>query len=71
MKRLVVNVLYLSSIYPKFDGTRPTLSIGAWAQYVLDTFATVDEAVTVLKDEPFQLGVLIMPGGHAGRHTSC
>ena len=66
-KGLVVNVLYLSSsIYPKFDGTRPTLSIGAWAQYVLDTFATVDEAVTVLKDEPFQLGALIMPGGHAG-----
>ena len=66
-KGLVVNVLYLSSsIYPKFDGTRPTLSIGAWAQYVLDTFATVDEAVTALKDEPFQLGVLIMPGGHAG-----
>ena len=66
-KGLVVNVLYLSSsVYPQFDGTRPALSIGAWAQYVLDTFATVDEAVTVLKDEPFQLGVLIMPGGHAG-----
>ena len=66
-KGLVVNVLYLSSsVYPKFDGTRPTVSIGAWAQYVLDTFATVDEAVTVLKDEPFQLGALIMPGGHAG-----
>ena len=66
-KGLVVNVLYLSSsIYPQFDGSRPTLSIGAWAQYVLDSFATVDEAVTVLKDEPFQLGVLIMPGGHAG-----
>ena len=66
-KGLVVNVLYLSSsVYPQFDGTRPTLSIGAWAQYVLDTFATVDEAVAVLKDEPFQLGVLIMPGGHAG-----
>ena len=66
-KGLVVNVLYLSSsIYPQFDGSRPTLSIGAWAQYVLDSFATVNEAVTVLKDEPFQLGVLIMPGGHAG-----
>ena len=66
-KGLVVNVLYLSSsVYPQFDGTRPTLSIGAWAQYILDSFATVDEAVTVLKDEPFQLGVLIMPGGHAG-----
>ncbi len=66
-KGLVVNVLYLSSsVYPKFDGTRPTLSIGAWAQYVLDSFATVDEAVMILKDQPFQLGALIMPGGHAG-----
>ena len=66
-KGLVVNVLYLSSsVYPQFDGTRPTLSIGAWGQYVLDTFATVDEAVKALQDEPFQLGVLILPGGHAG-----
>ena len=66
-KGLVANILYLSSsVYPKLDGKRPALSIAGWAQYVLDNFATVAEAVATLKDEPFQLAGLTLPGGHAG-----
>ncbi len=43
---LSVGALWLvESEYPKYDGTTPGLSIAAWAQYVLDNFATVDEAV--------------------------
>jgi penicillin V acylase-like amidase (Ntn superfamily) len=66
-KGLVANILYLSSsVYPKLDGKRPALSIAGWSQYVLDNFATVAEAVAALKDEPFQLAGLTLPGGHAG-----
>ena len=66
-KGLVANILYLSSsVYPKLDGKRPALSIAGWAQYVLDNFATVAEAVAALKNEPFQLAGLTLPGGHAG-----
>jgi penicillin V acylase-like amidase (Ntn superfamily) len=45
-KGLVANVLYLvESDYGKPDGKKPTLSIAAWAQYVLDNYASVAEAV--------------------------
>ena len=66
-KGLTANLLYLSSsIYPQPNPDRPSLSIAAWAQYVLDNYATVAEAVDVLKQEPFQIVSLTMPGGHAG-----
>ena len=45
-KGLVANLLYLAeSDYGKPNG-KPVLSISLWAQYVLDQFASVDEAVT-------------------------
>src|ERR1700744_4878860 len=51
---LVANVLWLvESSYPKYDGSKPGLSLAAWAQYVLDNFATVQQAVDVLAAEPF------------------
>ncbi len=60
---LVANVLYLvESDYGKADG-KPTLSIAAWAQYVLDSFATVAEAVDVLSKEPFVIVAPILPNG--------
>lgn len=62
---LVANVLWLvESNYPTFDpnGTKKGLSISAWAQYVLDNFATVSEAVTALKDEPFVVVSDYIPG---------
>jgi penicillin V acylase-like amidase (Ntn superfamily) len=39
---LAANLLWLvESGYPKFDQSKPGLTISAWAQYVLDNFATV------------------------------
>ena len=60
---LVANVLWLvESSYPKYDGKRPGLSIAAWAQYVLDNFATVQETVNALAKEPFTIVTDDVPG---------
>jgi len=60
---LVANVLWLvESSYPKFDGTAPGLTIAAWAQYMLDNFATVDEAVSALRKEPYTIVTDYVPG---------
>lgn len=62
---LVANVLWLAeSQYPKFDpkGPKPGLTIAAWAQYVLDNYGTVAEAVEALKEEPFALVSDYIPG---------
>jgi penicillin V acylase-like amidase (Ntn superfamily) len=60
---LVANVLWLAeSGYPTWDGEAPALSIAAWAQYVLDRFATVAEAVTALEAEPFVVVTAGVPG---------
>lgn len=64
-KGLVANMLWLvESGYPEFNpaGARPALSISLWAQYVLDNFATVAEAVEALKDEPFVVVTDLIPG---------
>jgi len=63
-KGLVVNTLYLAeSDYGKPDGSKPTLSISQWAQYALDLFATVDEAVEALRKEPFVIVAPTLPNG--------
>ena len=60
---LVANVLWLvESSYPKYDGKGPGLSIAAWAQYVLDNFATVQEAVDALAKTPFTIITANVPG---------
>lgn len=60
---LVANVLWLvESSYPAYDGATPGLSIAAWAQYVLDNFATVQEAVDALTQEPFTIVTDSVPG---------
>lgn len=60
---LVTNVLWLvESSYPKYDGKTPGLSVAAWAQYVLDNFATVQEAVDALAKEPFTIVTDNVPG---------
>lgn len=65
-KGLVANILWLSeSEYLAWDGkSKPGLSIAAWAQYVLDNFSTVNEAVTELEKENFAIVVDEMPGLH-------
>jgi penicillin V acylase-like amidase (Ntn superfamily) len=56
-KGLVGGMQYLShSDYgdPAETG-KPTISIGAWLQYFLDNFATVEEAVAAMQDPPFTI----------------
>ena len=61
---LVANVLYLAeSDYGKPDGSKPVLCISLWAQYVLDRFATVAEAVEALRAEPFTIVAPTLPNG--------
>lgn len=60
---LMANVLWLvESQYPEFTGKKPGLTIAAWAQYVLDNFATVEEAVSALREEPFTIITDKVPG---------
>ena len=57
------SVLWLvESEYPDVDKNKPGLTIAAWAQYVLDNFASVDEAVKVLEQEPFTILTDKVPG---------
>lgn len=64
-KGLVANVLWLvESQYPKFNpnGNKKGITIAAWAQYVLDNFATVKEAVEELRKEDFVIVSDFIPG---------
>lgn len=64
-KGLVANVLWLvESQYPKFNpkGKSKGVTIAAWAQYVLDNFATVKEAVDELRKEKFVIVSDFIPG---------
>lgn len=60
---LMANLLWLvESEYPAFDPSKPSLSIAAWAQYALDNFGTVAEAVAALEKEPFIIVTDNVPG---------
>ena len=60
---LVANLLYLAeSDYGHPDG-KPAISISLWAQYALDNFGTVDEAVEALSKEPFRVIAPMLPNG--------
>ena len=60
---LSANLLWLAeSVYPSYDGSRPGLCISVWAQYVLDNFATVAEAVDAMRSEPFDVVTDAVPG---------
>lgn len=61
---LAANLLWLvESQYPPFDkDSKPGLTIAAWAQYVLDNFATVEEAVADLEKQPFTIVTDNVPG---------
>ncbi len=62
-KGLVVNLLWLAeSEYPKFDGRKPGLAISLWAQYILDNYSTVAEAVDALEKEPLAVATAQVPG---------
>ncbi|WP_096735488.1 linear amide C-N hydrolase [Acinetobacter guillouiae] len=63
-KGLVANLLWLvESDYPDpKKNNKPPLSISLWAQYVLDNYATVDEAVRALEKQPFIVVTDTVPG---------
>lgn len=66
-KGLVANLLYLvESDYSRPNDSRPVMGISIWAQYVLDNFATVDEAVTELRKELFCIDAPSLPNGVKG-----
>jgi len=63
-KGLVANLLWLAeSEYPDWNGKKPALSIAAWVQYMLDNFATVDEAVFEMKKGNLDVISDMMPDG--------
>ena len=64
-KGLVANLLWLvESEYPAFnkEGDKKGMAISLWAQYVLDNFATVAEAVEELRKESFAIVSDFIPG---------
>ena len=67
-KGLVANILYLAeSDYGKPAAGKPTLSISAWAQYVLDNYGTVSAAVEGLQADPFSVLAPILPNGRGAQ----
>jgi penicillin V acylase-like amidase (Ntn superfamily) len=69
-KGLVTNLLYLAeSQYskPGANDKRKTISISLWAQYVLDNYSTVAEAVAELRKETFYVVPTMTPDGHPGQ----
>jgi penicillin V acylase-like amidase (Ntn superfamily) len=66
-KGLVANLLYLAESNYGGSNGKPVLSISLWAQYVLDQFATVDEAVTQLRAEPFRIVAPKLPNGQGAQ----
>ncbi len=60
---LVANLLWLAeSGYPEYGPDMQGLSIAAWVQYVLDNFASVEEAVAALRSESFVVVSADIPG---------
>lgn len=66
-KGLVANLLYLaeSDFSPEAD-TRPALVISSWAQYMLDNFANVAEAVADARKEAYRMVTVTAPNGEKG-----
>ena len=70
---LVANLLYLKEAEwgNAAESRKPTLSAGAWAQYFLDNFGTVREAVNAMANPAFSIIAPPLPNGHAaGLHLS-
>ncbi len=60
---LATNILWLAEAdYGVRNESVPGLSLSLWAQYMLDNFASVSEAVEYIKKGSFQLVGAVMPG---------
>jgi penicillin V acylase-like amidase (Ntn superfamily) len=64
-KGLSAHVLYLSgeTDFGKRNSKNPAIGISQWAQYFLDNFASVDEAIDAQKTSNVQIEPLILPNG--------
>ncbi len=63
-KGLVANLLFLAeSDYHREGDKRPVMGLSIWTQYVLDNFASVDEAVEELGKELFRIDDPDLPNG--------
>lgn len=62
---LCAHVLYLAGVsdYGKRDPKKEAIGIAQWAQYYLDNYATVAEAVAAQKAFAFQIEPLVLPNG--------
>ncbi len=61
---LVVNLLFLPEAEYTYAGdNRPVMGMSVWAQYVLDNFASVDEAVEALRADAFRIVAPELPDG--------
>lgn len=65
-KGLVANLLYLAEAEYPPDDKRPTLATSAVVQYILDNFATVEEAVAAIRQEKFRVVSVTAPNGRPG-----
>lgn len=66
---LFANLLYLVETQyptPGSEDARQPLSLSLWAQYFLDNFATVSEAIAAMEPEPFYVVPAVSPDGKPG-----
>lgn len=62
-KGLNASLLWLNATtFAKDDGASPRMSLAIWAQFYLDQFATVSEAVDYTRSHPFQVVSGEVPG---------
>lgn len=67
-KGLVANLLFLpESVYETENDIRPVMGLSIWTQYILDNFATVEEAVKELSSDSFRLDAPDLPNGVKSR----
>lgn len=67
-KGLVANLLFLpESVYETENDQRRVLGLSIWTQYVLDNFATVEEAVKELEKDTFRIDAPDLPNGVKSR----
>ena len=62
---LAGNVLYLaeSDYGTAPDLGKPSISVGAWLQYLLDNYGNVAEAIQALRSDPFTVVTTYLPNG--------
>lgn len=60
---LVANLLWQADAqYPEWDGESRALAVSVWPQYMLDNFATVEEAVAAMREKDFVIITDTLPG---------